>query len=361
MLEHRVGLFIVVALVLLPLSTFADEFPDCDNRAMAFQSGQETDAWSCIEAEVHNAYTESGSSEAMQTSVDEFKAVTVVSGDVADSFKRRQANSSQLAKDIRDVFPGDSISLLSRLDKQFSIGIQYSSDTQNQSLRDSRNRSATIPIDFSLGLSDAIEASVSLPIVYSNQELQSSSAVSTTDEYGLGDVSLNLSARLRRETQNRPRIMLNLGIGAPTGKTGNPANIDQLSLGSGFWSASAGATFSKSLDPATVFLSFRYQHIFEDKLFGIDVKPGSSFEYGYGVGMSLNSALSVAGRIGGALQSNTSVNGQIVEGSNSEPLQLITTSTLRLNRKSRLESSLSMGMNKDADDASLGMTYIRDM
>jgi len=155
-------------------------------------------------------------------------------------------------------------------------------------------------------------------------------------------------------------VMVSVGVGAPTGKSEDPRVSSKLSLGSGFWSVSAGATISKRFDPATIFGSVRYQHVFADEQFGHEVKPGSSIEYSHGLGFSLNNALSISGHFAGAIHRNASVDGSVIEGSNSEPLEFVASSALRLSRSARLESNIGFGLNKDAGDAHIGLTLTKD-
>ena len=359
----KFGCYVFAGIFWLPTAAFASDYPDCQNNTIVLPGDEGPETWACI-VSANDAGQSISDYETDQKSKPSVWSAQMLSVDVGGQQKvvhRPDNQSAQIDKDISQILRKETDGLLKRRNMQLSIGMRYSSTRRDQSLRDERSRSATFPIDFSMGLTDKTELSVSLPLVYLDRQLVSSTDVDSTEDYGIGDMSLSLSSRIRSESESRPNVTLNFAVGTPTGKNRNPYDLNNLSLGSGFWSAATGATLSKSFDPATMFFSLRYQRIFADKQFGLTIEPGDSVEYGYGVGLSLNNKLSISGRINGSIQSDTKVNGQVLAGSNSEPLSFITTSSLQLSRKSRLESSLSMGLNNDSDDARFGMTYIKDL
>ena len=344
--------------IALPLSLAAAGYPSCSNNSITLPGQNGPELWSCIVAAGNDTPTDtsiSSTNNSQQTRPATSKATAGVSVE-----KRIDTSSSAMDSEIKRVLDQSADNGKRKIQKNISVGLQYATNRRDEGLRDTRTRSQIIPFGLGFSLTDRTSMSVTIPLVNKANELVATSGVDKADAFGVGDVSLNVTTDVLQETDKRPGLSLSFGVGAPTGKINNPQESTKLSLGSGFWSASAGATVSKRFDPATVFASIRYQHVFGDEQFGYEVQPGSSFEYGYGLGLSLNNALSVSGRIAGAIHRNASVNGKVIEGSNSEPLEFVTTSSLRLNRNSRLESNLAFGLNKDSSDARLGLTLTKD-
>jgi len=347
---------LIASLILLkPLYVEGSTYPVCTNNKITLPGVNGPEIWSCV------GYSGNYSSESGPSSGNSAVNNSQTSADLRPPVEQRTtASSDAMNSEIERVLENTTIDNKRIRRKNVSAGIQYSSNRKNSNLRESRSRTTVIPLGLGLSLTDRIRLSVSVPLVNKGSELVANSDVYNSDVFGMGDIGVNATSQIYNETDKRPAIALSFGIGAPTGKVENPEQSNKLSLGSGFWTTSLGATASKRFDPATVFGSVRYQHVFSDNQFGHEVKPGSSIEYSYGIGLSLNSALSVSGHFAGAIHRNSSVDGQVIRGSNSEPLEFVTSSSLRLSKSTRLESNLAIGLNKDASDARIGLTVTKD-
>lgn len=336
------------------LGVFANSYPACINSTITLPGSGGPEIWSCV------ASNAGGSSVQRQHSNQYLPKDRLALANNQESSisvdKRANTSSPATQTEISRVLEQTPARSSFKKPKFFAIGMQYSTNRRNKGLRDTRGRSQIMPFSLGMDLTDNTRISVNIPVIHKESELVATSGVHQTNAFGVGDIGLNTNTDVLQENGKRPRVSLNFGIGAPTGKVEDPYSSGRLSLGSGFWSASAGATISKRFDPATVFASFRYQHAFGDRQFGYDVQPGDTFEYGYGLGVSLNNSLSVSGRIAGAIHRNARIDGETIEGSNSEPVEFISASSLRLSENTRLESSLSFGLNNDASDATLGLT-----
>ena len=343
-------------LVVTPFHLAMGAFPVCTNSTITLPGENGPEIWSCV-----------GSSPATNTKTTQQVANTSIAQPEVNSTtpeisveKRTDSASDSMKNEIQRVLDQTTSGNRNNIQKQFSVGAQYSSNRRNKGLRDNRGRSIIFPLGMRFQLTDRTSISATVPLIHKETELVSNNGVYNSDVFGVGDVSINATTTLLNETEKRPSLSVSVGVGAPTGKIENPQESTRLSLGSGFWTGSVGATVSKRFDPATVFASARYQHVLGDEQFGYDVQPGSSLEYSYGLGFSINSALSVSGHISGSIHSNASVDGAVVAGSNSEPLEFVSTSSLRLSKTTNLESNLAFGLNKDAGDARFGLTLTKE-
>ena len=358
--NHLNNSVIIVATVLFVLPMYADasSFSGCTNNVITLAGKNGPEIWSCVAT---NSPTTPMETESLNRNDNgEIPVATNNSASTVSVEKRTEASSDEMKSEITDVLEQPSIENKRRFFESYSIGLQYATTRKDEGLRESRDRSVALPISVGLNLTDKTRMSITVPVIQKGSEFVDNSGVFNSDAMGTGDISLNASRDVLGETKNLPSLSLRLGVGIPTGKVENPQESNNLSLGSGFWSASAGATVSKRFDPATVFASVGYQHVVGDEQFGQKIQPGDSFEYSYGLGLSLNSALSVSGHIAGSIHRNASVDGQVIEGSNSEPLEFVTSSTLRLGKSTRLQSNFAFGLNQDASDARFGLTLTKD-
>ena len=256
------------------------------------------------------------------------------------------------------MFLRQSEVLLNSREIEFSIGFNYSTNEYQRSFRKNRSRSISIPLDVSYGLTRRLELNASLPFVYNENEVVSVTDVSDASKSGIGDISLGLLYLIKTESITSPSVTASLNIIAPTGEATNPNDLTDLSTGAGFWGVSANLSFSKSIDPTVVFFSIGYQYTFEDEQFGLKIQPGTAFNYGVGIGFSVNSLVSLSGRISGSYQNEVKINHKVQQGTTSEPISLIWSMSYRLSYKNRLEVTVRQGVADDADDVGIGFSYI---
>ena len=346
---------VTAVLVTLPVHAIGSSFSACTNNTISLPGSNGPEIWSCVSGNTPVAPKDGASLNSSNIQAAADQPDTTVSVE-----KRTDASSDEMKNQITEALDQPSIESKRRFLENYSIGLQYATTRKDEGLRESRDRSVVVPVSVGLNLTEKTNMSITVPVIQRGSELVDNSGVFNSDALGTGDISVNASSRVISETKTRPGLTVRLGLGIPTGKVENPQESSNLSLGSGFWSASAGATVSKRFDPATVFASIGYQHAVGDEQFGQKIQPGDSFEYSYGIGLSLNSALSVSGHIAGSIHRNASVDGQVIEGSNSEPLEFVSTSTLRLGKSTSLQSNLAFGLNNDASDARFGLTLTKD-
>jgi len=257
-------------------------------------------------------------------------------------------------EDISRLFLRDSEVLLNPRDVQLSVGFDYNSNENQRNFRKNRSRSASIPLSVSYGVTEKLEINASIPLVYNQNEIIAPTAVTKEHQSGVSDLSLGASYQLKAEAETSPSLTASFGVTTPTGKTSN-------GIGSGFWGVSTGLSISKSIDPAVVFFNMGYQHTFEEKQEGVVIQPGDSFQYGFGAGLSINSAIAFSGRISGSYQNDNKENKRTVKGSSLESISFISGMSYRINKKARLETTLDLGLSEDSGDVGLGVSYIWDL
>jgi len=171
------------------------------------------------------------------------------------------------------------------------------------------------------GFSDRVQLSLDVPYIYrettarsGGAELGSRLITETSVDYSnLGDISLGMSYHLLAETKDRPDVVLNFSVTAPTGKEpygidliadpdGDNTNLqipDELPTGSGVWYLSTGLSFLATTDPAILFANIAYTHYFEESFSDLgstpgaanepgDVKLGDSIQIGLGIAFAIN-------------------------------------------------------------------------
>ena len=137
---------------------------------------------------------------------------------------------------------------------------------------------------------------------------------------------------------------------------------------------SANLTFIKVYDPAVVFGSIGYSHLFartfgDDPLNRADVTPGEQFNYSLGMGFAINDRLTLSTAFFGTYQTTTVINrvttippaAPLITNSsfNLEPFQVRLALTAVVSPVKIIEPFVSFGLNADAPEADFGITWTR--
>lgn len=198
------------------------------------------------------------------------------------------------------------------LDPRRTLGLDYGVSysyspseaiyTKEQLFTLQRNADHTIEhtLSASYSLRDNMSVSTSIPFVYRYNKRGTDEELDQTD---IGDMSFGLGWQPFKTDPGGVRTTLSFGVGLPTGRSPYKINPKtELSTGSGFYSVSAGASFSKQVDPVVVFWKVGYGHSFD--LDGIEyhvsdiytlekVESGDSFNVGGGLGFALSYTTSI--------------------------------------------------------------------
>lgn len=198
---------------------------------------------------------------------------------------------------------------------------------------------------------------------------------------GLADMSFGMSFRALTETVNRPDIVVNSRVKAPTGEhpygvplveipgsSGNLAIPESLGTGSGTWGASIGMSALKTVDPVILFGSVSYFRNFEQGFEDISegpglqpgtIKPGDSFQYGAGVAFAVNERASLSFSFSQRFVESTNLKFQggdyaPIVGSHSNVASLNIGSTFAFSQRASVIVNVGAGLTRDTPDFSLG-------
>jgi hypothetical protein len=157
------------------------------------------------------------------------------------------------------------------------------------------NHTLTNTILMETGLRDNLTVNGSIPYVYKYDTWGQEEERQVTD---LGDVSLGLQYQPVKASSTGLSTIVNLGGSFPTGRS--PYKIDpnnDLATGGGCYTASAGLTFSKTLDPVVAFGNLNYTYRFRTvdadqrqsngKIL-TEIDPSDSIGFSLGMGYALS-------------------------------------------------------------------------
>lgn len=209
-----------------------------------------------------------------------------------------------------------------------------------------------------------LEGSISLPITWAQREFlagtsQATLRTETTDSFGIGDLRANLKYQVVREHGLWPDIIASVGFRAPTGEEPDPRDANAVAIGGGRWETSATLTFVRTFDPAVLFGSIGYTHLFDADIRGVEYSGGSGIDYSFGLGFAINDQITLSGQFFGAYQNEVDVNNRTIPLSSREPMSLRSSLTYRFSRNQYIEPSIIYGINDDATDTVIGLSFVR--
>lgn len=244
------------------------------------------------------------------------------------------------------------------------------------------------------GVTNRLQATLTLPFLYRSSEFLSggvgfvpTTLSSATVAAGprLGDVYGGIYYKLFRETVNRPDVIWNVRVKAPTGS--NPYGIKliqpdpnntnllvptSLPTGNGLWAVSTGFSFVKTADPAILFANVNYLHNFAQHFSDISttqgtVQPGQIelgdiYQYGLGMAFALNDRMSISFSYAQSLAKKASQkpDGQgwsSIEGSNANAAVFNVGLTYGLSEHTTMVTNLGIGLTRDAPNVVLSMKF----
>lgn len=258
-------------------------------------------------------------------------------------------------EDLRQIFLRESTVLLKPGEKELDISLNYKRDEYYNR----RSRQFDMPLSLRLGLTNRLEGFLSIPVIWAEHETVEQNAADKNSEFGIGDITAGLKYVLKRENEQWPDIIGFLDVSAPTGENPDYNDAQTIALGSGQWNISTGLSLVKSYDPAVIFGNIGYAHAFENTLSGVSVEQGDTLNYDFGMGFAINNQVSVSSRFLGAYQFETEFDGIKHPDSTREPMSLRGGLTFRLAKDQYLEPAVTFGINNDADDATVNLSYTR--
>jgi hypothetical protein len=263
-------------------------------------------------------------------------------------------------EDIRRLFLRQSSVLLDPGQIELEAGLTYFSEQTSQAILNARFRQFQVPLSLRAGLLDRLEGSLSIPYAHAEQTFSFADDSVSERSNGFGDALIGINYDLFRETALRPDIVVTLNLQAPTGDSPDESG---LSIGSGHWAGSLGLQFIKTVDPIVLFWGVRYTHEFPATHYYNDgtyeVRPGPSLDYNFGFGFAVNDKISLSAQATGGYQDDSEVDGDAISGSSREPVSLRSALTYRISRSLLFEPSLTIGLNDDTPDFTIGLAAAR--
>ena len=161
--------------------------------------------------------------------------------------------------------------------------------------------------------------------------------------------------------QRFPDTSISLNFGIPTDTDTSPLQANQIRLGSAYHSTSLGIAMVKASDPAVLFGSLTYRLVDEEQFGDVAIQPGASLALSFGVGFSINNAITLTALINNEHVGDTRYNGELIEGTGSEAIALAAGLDYRLSNKHRLEFAVDYGLNEVADGVGFSAQYIYNL
>ena len=234
-------------------------------------------------------------------------------------------------------------------------------------------------------ITDDLQFEASLPYLYRRNVFQSAGQQGTTTTLeetvstsGFGDARFRLFSRWIAETDQRPDVVLNLGVTAPTGRepfgieteTQNDGLLEypsELPTGNGVWAVSAGTSLLKTVDPAVLFANVGYEATIRDSFDDIDSAPGDqpgrvdlgdTLRFGFGTAFALNERLSLSLSLDQQFVTESEIepqggNEEEVVGSGATVSVLNVGASLAMGAKRTLNANVGVGLTDDAPDVTI--------
>lgn len=259
-------------------------------------------------------------------------------------------------EDSRRIFLRESTVLLKQGEKELDISLNYTR-TRGFTLR---NRDWSIPISLRFGMAGQLEGFFSIPIRQVERTTIQNTSSDRKNAGGIADVSVGLRYLLKEQDEKLPDIIGLFSFTIPTGEGPDPKNINDISIHSGRWSLSTGVNFVKVHDPIVLFGGATYTHIFDKTVNDIEITPEDNFQYNAGIGFALNNQVSISSQFIAIYHKGSPRNNANTLSLSNEPIFLRTAIAYRIGKGRYLSPSVTFGLNGDATDTRLGISYTRN-
>jgi hypothetical protein len=226
---------------------------------------------------------------------------------------------------------------------------------------DFRIRELTVPLEYRMGLVPRVQGFIGAPIGWSNTQVALDAFDAFQNDGGFGDIDFGLTAQCVEASANCPYVIGTLAATAPTG--GDPFTgalslaPTAPSLGQGFWSISGSLLFIQPYDPVVVFYGVGTEHFFSRHYVGLEIEPGSQYNYQFGVGFAVNERVTLSTRFFGAYIEELKVNGDRRFGTNIEPMTIRLSATISQPCDRLVEPFVEFGITDDAVSSFFGITW----
>ncbi|HZW13354.1 MAG TPA: hypothetical protein VFF81_09220 [Noviherbaspirillum sp.] len=196
------------------------------------------------------------------------------------------------------------------------------------------------------GLPGRSQIDVSIPYVFERRR----NAGVTTDDSGIGDVTLGVSHQFMAERTSMPGLIGSLSYTASTGKNTLFENATPVALGSGFDTVQASLTAIKRVDPLVFFGSYGFSHAYAEHYGGLRIDPGNSHSLRFGTALATGPNTSLRAAFNVAFYESTRVGGVKVAASDDPSALLELGGSLVLSERTALDVLVGAGLTRNAPD-----------
>jgi hypothetical protein len=106
-----------------------------------------------------------------------------------------------------------------------------------------------------------------------------------------------------------------------------------------------------------VFYGFGARYQFARRFIGVEFEPGMEYNYTLGTGFAVNERVTLSAQFFGAYIEDLKANGERLEGTNQEPMNLRLAATLAKPCNRLVEPFVTFGLTDDAIAANFGITW----
>jgi len=263
-----------------------------------------------------------------------------------ESRARRKLEITEQEKQEKEKEVLEAVSREYTLDPKHSFSLDYTlnyeytpSEKITSQLIIDRTADHTIThgISTSYSVLDNLAISSELPFVYRYHQLGTDEEKDETD---IGDISFGLATQPYKSSAGQVAMTLNLGVELPTGRSPFKINPEtELSTGSGIYSFSATASFSKQIDPVVAFWNLGYTYTMDATGLNYRVAENYILEK-----VETGDKISFGGGLAYALSYKVSVNASFSYGYSYSNSYFYRNATQAVESGDQVSASMSMGM-----------------
>jgi hypothetical protein len=218
------------------------------------------------------------------------------------------------------------------------------------------------------GLTNRLELELKIPYVYRDESSTTDPAntggdpsVFDADGNDIGDIEFGFRYQFNMPRGDGPIFIGGIRVKSDTGTDPFEVDIDpatklptELATGSGFWGIQPSLTAIFPSDPAVFFGSVSYMYYFDRTVSGVEIDPGDTIGFNFGVGYGINEKASFSLGYEHNVILKTEFDGKEPAGSRTTHVgSLLLGGSYRLSNNTNLNLSLSGGLTEDAPDVQL--------
>jgi hypothetical protein len=287
------------------------------------------------------------------------------------------AEAKQLGEEPEDTsmeFLREFTVLLEPGESQFDIGVDYllsegdfpivltsSGEVVGVEDVEFRIRELTVPMQYRFGVLKRVQAFVGGAVGWSNVQASIPTFEEFENDGGFGDLDFGATVQLVDGNAEKPHMLATVSATAPTG--GDPFGASLVlaptapALGQGFWSIAGRVLCIHSYDPLVFFYGVGGEQFFAREFNNVEIEPGTSWNYSFGLGFSVNERVTLSTRFLGSYVEELRVNRERRLGTNAEPMTIRMAATIAKPKKRLVEPFVEFGLTESAAQSYFGVTW----